>query len=58
MKVTKKQINRILGQKPETFVGSQYDWRTLIKSILVSPHPHFDWVKDKDTGKWERIKIK
>lgn len=57
MKVTKKDIRRIIENKPETFKGSQFEWRKLVKSIIIAPSPHHDWIKNKDTDEWERVKI-
>jgi hypothetical protein len=57
MKVTKKDIRKILENKPETFKGTQFEWRKLIKSIIIPPDKDYEWIKNKDTDEWERVRI-
>jgi len=55
MKVTKKDIRKIMEDKPDTFKGSQKDWSRLIKSIIIPPSNSYTWEQDKKTGEWEQI---
>lgn len=57
MKVTKKMIRRIIADKPETFKGTQHQWRNLVKEIIRPPSSDFMPIQDKETGAWSYIKL-
>jgi hypothetical protein len=52
-----KNIVRIIREKPGTFRGSQHEWTKLVKSMIIPPDKDYEWVKDKETKEWHRIKL-
>ena len=56
MTKTDKTVLNLLKSRPE-LIKTQFEWRTLLESLLIQPDSKFEWIKDKKTGEWDKHRI-
>ena len=53
-KLKTKFYRNLINNVPTHYRGNDYEWKALIKSLLIQPDEKSTWSKDKN-GEWVRI---